>query len=207
MRHRNFFMPSQVGSFSGGTRSTQERSDSAVTPSTRAFWPSFTTAEEISDTTDTKCTPTDFRYHWLESNAFTMPERPNGDRSIRFAKLLETIRRMARLPEHDDFYIDAKTAANSEAIVAVLWNNFELDAPKMFPHEGDSLVLTWDSTVLKRLLTIADEDLDLLEMNKKSKVRCEQELSFKSPDDLKNWIMQLGGLPSAKSDISAADVP
>lgn len=135
----------------------------------------------------------------------TLPPRPNSARALRFSKIVEAIRRMADLPPDHNFHIDAETAKKSQTILALLMNNFDLDVPKMFPQEGEALVLTWDSENIKRYLTVDKAELDLLDLNKRTRVRCAHELAFDGPEDLKDWIIKLGGLPLSNSDNNTPD--
>ncbi|MER9140322.1 hypothetical protein NKI20_29420 [Mesorhizobium sp. M0830] len=144
------------------------------------------------------------RWYGLFSNSITLPERPNSDRSRKFVSLVEAMRRMAELPANHDFYLDPQTAKKSEALVALLNHNFKIGVPKLFPHEGDA-VLTWDSEVIKRYLTVEQGEIDLMVLNKQTKVRCSEELSFNTADDLKDWLIKFGGIVTPDSDADSTD--
>lgn len=154
----------------------------------------------------------EMRFHWRivdadtaepESNRTPDP-RPNSQRAQHFAAVYEAIRKMVRLPAEHDLHVDIDAARRSMDVLAVLGGNFDIDPPKIFPHEGESLVLTWDQEVIKRYLTISAADMDVMHVHKESNIRCEHQIDANSAEVIR-WLADLGGAPTAKTalDIDA----
>ncbi|WP_156418346.1 hypothetical protein [Aureimonas sp. D3] len=131
--------------------------------------------------------------------------RPNSERGIKYSALYEAIRRMADLPPGNEFHIDRASAEKAEQLLAVLHGNFNLPAPKLFPQDGDSVVLTWSVGDFKRLLTVAGSEIDLMDYNKKTNVRCDHELEFNDSNDLRAWLIALAGAPAVSSNGTSAN--
>jgi hypothetical protein len=111
---------------------------------------------------------------------------------------------MAELPPSHSLFLDPSTATRSEEIVALLYNNLNVIPPKLFPHEGDSLVLTWDMPEAKRMLSIEANDLDLVDILKRTKRRVRYEPQFQTEEEARRWVLSVAGVPDAVSR-SAAD--
>lgn len=81
----------------------------------------------------------------------------------RYFRLHQLIQKMAETPEGHRMHVaeNIKTAAHD--IVGVLRENFDLDAPRVYPSDDDTLVLVWEEDCRERLLTIGHEDVGLSE--------------------------------------------
>ncbi|MBP0439552.1 hypothetical protein [Tianweitania sediminis] len=126
--------------------------------------------------------------------------KPNDERSLKYYALYEAIRRMARLPKGHDFHIDTESAKHAEELLAVFATNFKGRAPKMFAQDGEAVVLTWDFDVLKRYLTIAGQELDLMDIGRASKMRCDYELDYDKADDFRKLLLLFGDEPLSETD-------
>lgn len=138
---------------------------------------------------------------WRDCYALTFPERPNSDRSRQFLAVIEAIRRLAKMDPNHDWHVDEKTASTSEKLIATLNFNYSGAAPKIFPHEGDTLVLTWESPRIKRLLSISGDEFELIDIDKLSRVKCDHLLQIDTPEKFNDWLSKLGGAPSSRSDL------
>jgi hypothetical protein len=160
-------------------RTSLDRSEALEAPSSTAAYSSSEAVFEV-----------------LATENLTFPERPNSMRAVQFAALMEAIRRMADLPPRHEYHLDAETAKRAQNILGQILQNFSNKPPRLFPHEGESLVMTWDEGDIKRLLTIAGEELDILDLNKRSQVRCSLEFDL-TADQVGEWFPSLGGVPNS----------
>jgi hypothetical protein len=131
----------------------------------------------------------------VESRNSSIPDNGNSHRAISYSKVLQAIKRMTQMSEDHPFHLDAETAEQSSEILGVLFNNVDIDAPQIFPHEGDTLVLTWQNTMLKRLLSVSPGEVDVIEMLRSSSIRSEAECSFADKEELLPWLLSVAGRP------------
>jgi hypothetical protein len=97
---------------------------------------------------------------------------PNSPRSWHFHFVNEAIGRMAQLPPSDPLHIDEATSRYAANLVGLMRNTFEIDPPKIFPQDAEALVMTWEEGEFTKLLTIAGEEVSLLDMHNPSQLRC-----------------------------------
>ncbi|TIP09102.1 hypothetical protein [Mesorhizobium sp.] len=145
--------------------------------------------------------------HWrgVPSSSLSLPDRPNSDRARRFVRLIEAIRKMAKLPDDDHFYLNPEIAKRTESLVALLHFNVEdTNPPKIFPHEGDA-VLTWDSGSLKEYLTFELEEIDHTVIHKPTMIRCSETVHCTGAEDLQDWLIKFGGIVKSDSNVEKAD--
>lgn len=95
----------------------------------------------------------------------------NSPRASYFHQLTESIHQLAALPEFDPMHIDAETKAYAVDLVGLIRDQFDIEAPQFFPQDAEALVLTWDKGRVKRLLTIAGEEVSLLDLDRATQKR------------------------------------
>lgn len=135
----------------------------------------------------------------------SVTDRPNSYRAKKYVRLIEVIRKMARLPKDDDFHLDPEVASKTESLVALLRFNVEdTEVPKIFPHEGDA-VLTWDSAAIKKYLTFEQNEIDLMMVHKPTMIRCSEVLQCSTPEELQDWLINFIGIVKSDSDVETED--
>ncbi|MER9840142.1 hypothetical protein NKJ59_02630 [Mesorhizobium australicum] len=143
-------------------------------------------------------------WHEVASSSMSL-QRPNSDRARKFVRLIQTIRKMAKLPEGDDFSLDPVIAQRTESLLGLLcYNMDETDAPRIYPHERDA-VLTWESNFTKQYLTFDRDEIDHTIINKATMVRCSEAVQCHGPEDLYNWLIKFGGVVKPDSNVEKAD--
>ncbi|KQV08912.1 hypothetical protein ASC68_00890 [Devosia sp. Root105] len=101
---------------------------------------------------------------------------PNSPRSLDFLLLSETIGRLAQLPPSDPLHIDDVTSRYATNLVGLMRSTFDLAPPHIFPQDAEALVMTWEDGGIAKLLTIAGEEVSLLDLHKASQLRCYHEV-------------------------------
>ncbi|CAD7023082.1 hypothetical protein REJC140_00087 [Pseudorhizobium endolithicum] len=127
----------------------------------------------------------------------------NSDRSIRFAVLQQAIKHMALLPDDHTLHVDAEAAERASSILAVISQNFSVKPPKVMPQDGEGVVFTWDYGDLKRYLTVEEDDLDVMDLNKRLGVKCVHDVAHDMTVFEK--LVELIGAPPASSTTMDAD--
>lgn len=123
--------------------------------------------------------------------------RLNSPRARTFADLFTAIRKMIDLPEDHSLHLDVKAGRRAEEILALLRNNLEVDAPKLFPHEGDCLVFTWDSSRVKRMMAIEEDDIEITDLLKKDFSRHHWDGPEDNDEDMWKWVLRMSGNPAS----------
>lgn len=128
-----------------------------------------------------------------------MTARPNHPDRAKFWALLDAIRRMSRLSDDDSLYLNREAADRAEEVVNVLALNSHLTPPKVFPHEGDSLVFIWDMPEFRRLLTVSSDEVDVADVHKMSLSRCLHTMPAGDVSDHYRWLLDLAGEADAST--------
>lgn len=137
----------------------------------------------------------------------TVGSRPNSLRGAKFAALQETLLTLSTFPSDHEYHLDAGAAARASSYLGILANNLDIDAPRFFPQDGEAAVLTWDLGVVKRLLTIDADEEDLMDINRRTMVRCDHELPEDVQERLGALLEELGAQHLTFANSSAdADV-
>lgn len=105
-------------------------------------------------------------------NSSTSGQSPNSERTRHYLGLLEAISRMALYPEGHAFHVERGAAEKARELVGMLRHNLLIGAPRVFPHEGEAVVLTWREGEVKRLLSIDNEEWSLRDVNLRNSGRC-----------------------------------
>jgi hypothetical protein len=112
----------------------------------------------------------------------TTVSRNHNYRTSRFLALYEVLKSLAKLPEDDSFHLAPHVCDKAADFVGLIATNLTIDAPLFFPQDGEAAVFTWDNGTVKRLLTVDSEDVDILDVNKNTFVKC----SHSTPADDSN---------------------
>ena len=137
--------------------------------------------------------------HVKMSNS-TLPSL-SAPRRNSFASLHDLIGRMADLPVGHGLAIDKATSEEAQRFLNIIAQR-RVDAPKVFAHGGDTVVFEWDFDIIERFLTIAGNEMSLLEMRKDDEIRCEGDVDLSSPELRKFWLTVLGGPPRSSSIVA-----
>lgn len=94
---------------------------------------------------------------------------------------------MRRLPKKHDYHLDPVVADKAINIINTIHSNFDADLPLLLPEDSGTLVLTWETELIKRFLSLTDDEQDLLTLNRKTRAKCEEEL----PEDFSLAVGEL----------------
>jgi hypothetical protein len=85
----------------------------------------------------------------------------NNARVDQFFRLVNTIESMRQLPEDHPLYVEGAVAQKTIDIVNLLRQITSIDAPKVFPHEAEQLVLKWRDQSSDRFLSIFEQEVEI----------------------------------------------
>ena len=132
----------------------------------------------------------------LDDNS-TMHQGANY-RAYRFALLQNAIKTMVDLPVDANYRLDSETGKTASHLLALLENNYSVYAPRLLPHDEDILALTWDDSNYKTLLTVEEEEIDLIKINLHDKKQEFFDVADENGVDLNKLIESL----SAKAKVA-----
>lgn len=127
-----------------------------------------------------------------------------SDEAIRsgiFDALYELLSKMPLLPEGHVLATNEETA-NAAAAVLNHLRHYKQAPPKVFAHGGDAVVFSWDMDEISRYLTVIGEELNLQEINKRSKAMSDSDFSLETDDDRQRWLEILGGAPNSSTMVA-----
>jgi hypothetical protein len=107
--------------------------------------------------------------------------RPNGSRAAHYWALQNALQAMGALPEDHDFHVSPAAIQRAADLLGVIVQNFDISPPRVLPQDGEAVVFTWDYGAQKRYLTVDEDDMDIMDLDRKSQVRCVHNLD--SPED------------------------
>ncbi|MDR3497262.1 MAG: hypothetical protein P4L82_21920 [Ancalomicrobiaceae bacterium] len=114
-------------------------------------------------------------------------------KSSQYYAILSALRNMSKLSTDDEFYLDALTSERAQQLIGILSNNFDIDAPRLLPHDQEAIALTWELGMIKKYLTICKNEIDLMELNRKTNARIEENLNEGEDLNYKKLIEILDG--------------
>lgn len=79
-----------------------------------------------------------------------------------YEEIENAIRRMSRLPEGEEFFLDAEVSRRALSVLYFLKDQEMTKPPKILNHDGESLSFTWMFGDMKRYLTVSDDEVDLM---------------------------------------------
>lgn len=122
----------------------------------------------------------------------TIPNN-NDYRRHHYLSLQKTLSTLSKLSEDNSFYLSPAVTERASRLLGIIYQNVSIDAPKFFPQDGEAVVFTWDDVTVKRFLTVDDEELDLLDMEKTNYVRCRYAMPEAPEDQISFALNELGG--------------
>lgn len=129
--------------------------------------------------------------------------RPNSERSMAYAGVQEAISKLSSLPVGHSLHVDGSAAQRASDFLAVMGHNFDLDVPKVMAQDSETVVFTWDHGSLKRYMTVDDDGFALMDLQKKTGVRCMH--AIEADEDLfQNLVLALNA-PLKSSTVADAD--
>ena len=130
-------------------------------------------------------------------------DRSHNVRHARFAALRDALKSVTKLDEDDSFYLTPEVSARATDFLSVISANLKIDPPKFLPQDGEVAVFTWETALAKRFLSIDLDELDLLDVNKSTFVKCAHSV----PPGVDEWtffINELGAsLNASNSNMNA----
>lgn len=114
-----------------------------------------------------------------------------------YAAIQGAIHTMALLPETHSFHVDADAAHRASDLLGIMWENFQIEPPKVLPQDGEAVVFTWDHGDIKRYVTVDREDVDVMDLHKQMQVKCIHEVQFDNEHALSDFVNTIGMLPSS----------
>lgn len=141
------------------------------------------------------CLPENFILTYSGNNSLSADTYHN--RAAQFAALHAALRNMSMMPEGHSLHVDLEVATKAADRLGVIAHSYDIMPPKIMAEDDGSVVLTWDFGQFKRYLTIDLDGTDLLDLHKKSAVKCLRQID----EDNENIVDVLGITPVAVSSI------
>lgn len=116
-----------------------------------------------------------------------------------YAEIFQTIDQMTKLPEDDPLSLEPVVAHKALNLLGFLKEQMKIDPPKIINQDGEALALTWVAGNLKRYLTIADDEVDLMHLSLNQPFRCEEVLSQEDQLPYKAIFERLSAQPKSRS--------
>lgn len=117
----------------------------------------------------------------------------NNIRQMHFLSLQKILVELSGLSEEDDFYLSPEVAHRASEILGAICQNIDIEAPRFFPQDGEAAVFTWDGFNIKRFLTVDEEDIDILDLEKTNFIKCKHEMPVERDEQLSFAIKELSG--------------
>ncbi len=107
-----------------------------------------------------------FRNHVFHENAGQSANTrlSNWDAYL-YAEIADAINRMSRLSEDDELFLDKEVARRALTVLGFLKDHAAINPPKILNHGGEALAFTWMIQGIKRYLTVADDEVDLMSLS------------------------------------------
>ena len=112
-----------------------------------------------------------------------------------YEELFTAIKCMTELPHDNHFHLDALSGNLAMNLLGFIKEQVDVAPPKLYNQSGEAVVFTWDLGELKRYLTVAEDEIDLMHMSKISRFRCEETLTDHGKIDYRKLLSLLGPSP------------
>ncbi|MCP8886611.1 hypothetical protein NF348_05805 [Devosia sp. XJ19-45] len=133
--------------------------------------------------------------YYCASNSSTLS--PNSARGQQFAALTSAVKKLSELPSYHSLYVDPEVCVRATDLLGLLSAQTDVDPPRLFPQDEETLALTWTQGRFIRMLSIDEDDLSLVDLDKKSQHRCLHELP--ADHSAANLLPALGVLPKVST--------
>lgn len=124
-------------------------------------------------------------------------QRPNSARGKQFAALTSAVSKLCKLPEYDTLHVQKDVCLRVGELLGLLSAQTDVDPPKLFPQDDETLALTWTQGRFMRLLSVEEDEISLVDVDKRTQHRCSHDLS--DSDNLAGLLPALGVLPKVST--------
>lgn len=163
----------------------------SVSPASSGYWSPLDIASSATVTPSVQIVE--------KSSQSSVVNRNHNIRFARFSALQEALRSVTKLDEDDSFYLSPEVSARAADLLSVICTNLTIEPPKFLPQDGEVAVFTWETSLAKRFLSIDSNEVDLLDVNKQTFVKCAHDV----PPQADEWtfiVRELGsGLNSSNA--------
>lgn len=156
------------------------------------YYSAWGTVDETTDTTTVPKLRSMYRTVPLTCNESSLPKLDNF-RKWHYLSLQKALFSLSHLDEEDDFHITPEVAERASVVLGIIAENIDIDPPKFFPQDGEAAVFTWEEGNIKRFLTVDDEDIDLMDLEKTSFIQCSYDLPEDGNEQLSFALKELSG--------------
>jgi len=94
-----------------------------------------------------------------------------------YGDVFHAIDQMVRLPEDDPLSLEPEVAHRALNLLGFLKEQIKVDPPRIINQDGEAIAFTWVEGNLKRYLTVADDEVDLMHLLLDRPFHCEEVLS------------------------------
>lgn len=150
--------------------------------------------------------------HWFKSNVtvgsaevetYRIVARKSGgsseDRPVGlFSAIEKSIAMLPHLPEDDENYLCSEAAEKALLVLSVL-RHANVPPPRIIPEDPDALSFTWDSSELKRFLTVALDEVDVTHVHRPTKSRARRAVNFGDKIRAQDVFSAIGAAPINRS--------
>lgn len=111
--------------------------------------------------------------------------------SHHFGELFSAISRLSDLETCHDFHLDPAVGRRVTNLLGFLFEQTNVAPPRLVNHDGETLALTWNLGKLKTYLAVTDESADIMTVDLRSGIRCEEEIEEDGSLDLGKLLENL----------------
>ncbi|MGP4752854.1 hypothetical protein [Agrobacterium pusense] len=144
-------------------------------------------------------------YTLVESVNQSSASSQSNYRAVKFAALQEALHSVSKLDEDDAFHLDSFVCARASDLLGAISANLTIAPPRFFPQDGEVATFTWDTPSVKRLLSVEVDDVDILDINKLTYVKCAHEGPQHIDEQVTFILRELGAENSASNSSMGID--
>jgi hypothetical protein len=116
-----------------------------------------------------------------------------------YSELFQAIDQMTKLSSTEPLALDEKVAHKALNVLGFIREQMKIEPPRIINQDGDALSFTWIYGSLKRYLTIADDEVDLMHLSLNHPFRCEEVLSNEDEIPYREILLRLSALPNSRT--------
>lgn len=162
----------------------------STSPASSGYWSPLDIASSVT------VTPS---IHFVEKTSqSSVVSRSHNVRYAKFAALQDALRSVTKLDEDDSFYLSPEVSARAADLLSVICTNLAIEPPKFLPQDGEVAIFTWETAIAKRFLSIDTTEVDLLDVNKQTFVKCAHDV----PPQADEWtfiVKELGSIVNSSN--------
>lgn len=118
-----------------------------------------------------------------------------------YGELFAAITKMADLPDGNELHLDRVAAERAIAVLSFIKEHTRVSAPKLMNQDNEAVVFTWNFGDLKRYLTVAEDEVDVMFLHKPRQFRCEEVLTHGGELDYPKLMKSIDPEPKSSSTI------